>query len=560
MSIYSCDFESTSENQYNIENKTKVWLANCCDIDTLQHFTFYNLDDFFIWVQKTNHYHDRKTLYFHNLKFDGDFIINWLLRNNFKHSTEKKLNEREFSTIISDMGIWYGITICFKVYNKKKLQVKIFDSYKKLPFSVDKIAKSFNLPLEKLKIDYNKIIPNDYIPNDLEIQYIKNDCEIIARALKIQFEKNLNKITIGSDALNEFKNIFGKEKYKYLFPQFDYSIDCDLRKTYKGGYVYLNPLHKNKMLENISTYDVNSLYPYVMYEKLLPYGTPIYFKGKYKKDNQYPLFLQYLLVDFELKENHIPTVQEKGNLRFIPNEYIISTENEPIYLFLTNIDLEIFLKHYNIKSIEYIEGYKFKGNNDFFKEYINKWSKIKMNSVGAERELAKLMLNNLYGKFGTNPKRCNLIPQLINDEVKYIKGVEEIGKMSYVAMASFITAYARQICISTAQENYKNFVYCDTDSLHIIDNDKTPNINIDSKKLGYWKYEGTATKAKYLKAKSYIKLIEGKIKVTCAGLPDKVKEQVNFTNFNIGSCFKGKLLAKKVKGGTILKDTEFTIK
>jgi hypothetical protein len=50
------------------------------------------------------------------------------------------------------------------------------------------------------------------------------------------------------------------------------------------------------------------------------------------------------------------------------------------------------------------------------------------------------------------------------------------------------------------------------------------------------------------------------IKITCAGMPERCYEYVDFDNFEIGSSYIGKLQQKHVRGGVILKDTEFTIK
>ena len=49
-------------------------------------------------------------------------------------------------------------------------------------------------------------------------------------------------------------------------------------------------------------------------------------------------------------------------------------------------------------------------------------------------------------------------------------------------------------------------------------------------------------------------------KITCAGMPSRCYENVNFDNFEIGSSFEGKLQHSNVKGGVILKEKLFTIK
>ena len=43
-------------------------------------------------------------VYFHNLKFDGEFIIYWCLTHGFEHVNKKEdIKENTFTTLISDM-------------------------------------------------------------------------------------------------------------------------------------------------------------------------------------------------------------------------------------------------------------------------------------------------------------------------------------------------------------------------------------------------------------------------------------------------------------------------
>lgn len=564
MKRYTADFETTTSENFKRDGIVRVWAVNVCDIDTCTSvFTSNNIDDFFKWCEKG----ENKEIYFHNLKFDGTFIIDWLYRHNYKYADNDPF-AKSFKTLISDMGVWYEITIYYKVFNKRYHKVVIRDSLKKLPFSVHEISKAFNLETQKLEIDYNAYRAENYELNEQELKYIENDTKIVAEALRIQYSKGLEKMTIGADALNSFKNILSKKAFKYLFPVLNNEIDRDIRSSYKGGFVYLNPKHTNKVLNNVISFDVNSLYPSVMYDNAMPYQQPKYFKGKYKQDDLYPLFIQNIYVNFELKTGYLPTIQIKNNFRFKPTEYVTSSNNEMINLVLTSVDLALFLEHYNIMDIDYIDGFKFKQVRNLFKDYIEYWIEIKKSSTGAMRTLAKLMLNSLYGKFGTNPKKCQLKPIFDKEEnqVKYQRQEETIEDSVYTALASFVTAYARNKTIRTAQKVYKYFVYADTDSIHLVNTsyeEISKLIDVDDKNLGAWKYEGLAERAKFLRAKTYVKekVIdnEKKLFVTCAGMPDTCKENVTFDNFVVGAKFGGKLQSKRVRGGTILQDIEFTI-
>ena len=213
------------------------------------------------------------------------------------------------------------------------------------------------------------------------------------------------------------KKYFGKSKFEHYFPRLEYEIDKDLRKSYKGGFTYLNPIYKEKDVGKGSVLDVNSLYPSVMYEKMLPFGEPVFFEGQYEDDKIYPLYIQMITCSFEIKKNKIPMIQIKNNrMYFRPNEYLESSGGEVVCLVLTNVDLKLFLEQYNVYDLKYECGWKFKGIQGLFTKYIDKWIKIKNESTlsgnKGMRTLAKLMLNSLYGKFATSLDVQSKIPYL----------------------------------------------------------------------------------------------------------------------------------------------------
>ena len=198
MKQYMCDFETSTESWLALDNGTaRVWAGCCCTIEEEPQikFTVNNIDDFMNNLFKLG----RIECYFHNLKFDGEYIVNWLFHNGFVYDADGKTN-KSFSCVISSDGAWYEIEIVHKVLNKRYVKTTIYDSLKKLPMPVSRIAKSFNLPESKGQIDYDAYRPVGYELTDQEKEYITNDCIIVAKALFIQFSKGLKKMTIGSDA------------------------------------------------------------------------------------------------------------------------------------------------------------------------------------------------------------------------------------------------------------------------------------------------------------------------------------------------------------------------
>lgn len=596
MASFVADFETTTNPM-----DCRVWAYAICEVGNKNNILIGNtIDDFMNWCK------DRKEndlVYFHNLKFDSQFIINWLFKNGFKHTTEPRDKaSHTFNTMINDKGLFYQIEVIFYKKGKRVNKVVFQDSYKLIPLSVKEIARSLKLNISKLKIDYDahNDLPEGADLTDIEKEYIKHDVLIVAYGIEYFYSQGLNKMTIGACALAEYKSIIHKSTFDRLFPVPKYHED--VKQSYKGGFTYLNPKFAGKTVKNGIVLDVNSLYPSVMYDSNLPYGTPIFFKGKYEPDPLYPLYTQMLKCQFELKKGKIPTIQIKHGFDFKGSEYLHSSGETEVVLCLNSVDLEIFLDHYDVYNLEYVSGWKFRGTKGLFKEYIDKWSTNKIQAKDSGNHglylISKLMLNSLYGKFGTDTRVKEKIPYIGADKQLHYKDSNIKSRDGiYIAMASFITSYARKVTITSAQkimDDYNSgkskiqFVYADTDSLHCISDDFSlpEGLNIDDFDLGAWKFESKFTKAKFLRQKCYIekevitekeylKGIEdedenpflytkekGKyyyLKITVAGMPNSCYPYVTFNNFKIGASYKGKVVPKLVPNGIILEDIDFTI-
>lgn len=554
---FSCDFETTTKI-----DDCRVWAYGWMEIGKTSNFRIGNsLDEFMEWCSKIN-----ADLYFHNLRFDGEFIVSWLYRNGFKYDKEGK-EPNSFKTVISNMGQWYIIDICFGWKGKRKIHTVIYDSLKKLPFPVKKIAKDFNLHIEKGDIDYHTERPIGHEITEDEFKYIKNDIEIIACALQIQYEQGLEKMTTGSDSLHGFKNTISKKVFDRYFPVFSKKLDDEIRYAYRGGFTWLNKRFASSIIDGGIVFDVNSLYPYVMYTMDLPYGIPIGYDGEYKHDDDYPLYIQHVRCSFVVRDGYIPTIQIKGDLRFKGTEYLETSKGEIVDLYVTNVDWEMIQEHYLLMDVEYMTGWKFKKCKGLFNDFIDYWTHIKTTSDGAIKAIAKLMLNSLYGKFASNPDVTGKVPIMKDDgSIGFVEGEKEEKDPIYTPMGVFITSWARWITIGTAQKCYDRIIYCDTDSIHLTGTEIPKAIEdvIDPKKLGFWKFEYEFKRGKYIRQKTYYNEIEKENvcvkKVACAGMTERIRPRVSMNNFKEGFKSKGKLLPKHVVGGVVLVDTEFTIK
>lgn len=537
-----------------------------------------DIDSFINYCSLIN---ESSSFYFHNLKFDGEFIIHYLLTHGFVHVNEKKLGVNQFSTIISDLNVFY----CIKVKFKEEVIISFFDSLKLLNFSVEEVAKAFNLSIKKLEIDYKAKREKGHKITDEEKEYLKHDVMIMSLALEKMFEMKITRMTIASNAMNFFKDTISKKRFEEWFKPPLY--DKDLRQAYKGGFTYLNEIYRGKEVKEGIVLDVNSLYPSVMYYSPMPYGEGIYFDGKYVPDKLYNLYIQNITCQFRIKKDMIPTIQIKNNLSFVPTEYLSSSNGESINLTLTNVDLKLFLEHYDIYDVSYNWGWKYKSSTKIFKRYIDYWNELKVKATKEGnkplRTIAKLMLNSLYGKFAASPEGRSKIPYLDNNTVKYKLSELEERTAYYLPISIFITSWARDKTIRSAQAVYHRFIYADTDSLHLEGTYIPENLLISDTELGKWKIESTFKRGKYLRQKCYIEdavtpvdeiekfkkenpeclhLVskDSIINIVCAGMPKGCYKNVTWENFDYGSVFDGKLGVKHTDGGIVLVDTTFTIK
>lgn len=578
MRSYVADFETTTN-----ENDCRVWAWAVCEVGDLQNvYIGTNIDDFMEWCEDRP---ENVRVYFHNLRFDAQFLMSWLFQNDFKHVQKKDRATKTFTTVISDKGLYYSLEVIFFLRGKRVKKVTFWDSLKVIPLSVEEIAESFKMPIKKKKIDYSA---HDNLPygsplTKEEKEYIINDVRIVADALAEFHAHGLCKMTIGSCALNEYKNMISAKDFKRWFPVPKYHND--VKQGYRGGFTYLNPKFAGKKVGNGVVLDVNSMFPFVMKEKLLPFGTPIFYKGKYEEDKLYPLYTQMIRCQFELKKDKIPTIQIKDSLFYSGHEYLTTSGDESIVLCLNSVDLELFFEQYEVYNPEYISGWKFQATTGLFDEYVEKWNNKKMEAKEQENWglylIAKLYLNSLYGKFGSGIVNKTKIPYMDKDGVIHFKDGEPEEKDGvYIAMASFITSHARDIIVRTSQkitDDYNSgkskiqWIYSDTDSLHCVSEDFSlpEGLEIDSKKLGAFKFESKFRRGKFLRQKCYIEEStedvynsdpEYELKVTVAGMPKECHEKVNFNNFRIGAKYIGKKVPQIVAGGVVLKAVDFTIK
>lgn len=535
-----------------------------------------DLTDFLDTIGESN-----VVVYFHNLRFDGRFIIDHLLKAGYLHAEGPGGTPPGFfRTLISDMGAFYSITVTWL----NGFHTEFRDSAKKLPMTVKRIAESFKMEQLKGEIDYDKPRPVGYRPDEAEQDYIRRDVWIVARAVGQQLHQGMHKLTVGADALADFKSTIGKNQFDRLFPVLSYSMDAEIRRAYRGGFTYADPRFRGRLVGEGKVFDVNSLYPSVMYQQSIPYGEPQFVRGKVTPTKSHPLTIFGVTFTARLKPNHVPCIQIKHNMMFQANEYLHDID-EPTTLMMTNVDFDLMCEHYDVDVLAWENGWRFKAASGVFDTYIDKYMRIKANSTGGIREISKLFLNSLYGKFATRPDVTGKVPYLDDHgTVRLRRGIDEVRNPVYTAAGVFITSYARDVTIRAAQAHYDSFAYADTDSLHLLRPDVPDTLNVHPSDLGAWKHELDFEAAWYVRAKAYLERdFQGNYHNAVAGIPTHISAALTFDDLTPGRLIevgkhgdvtrasawphdptapvavRGKLNPKPVPGGVVLTDTPYEL-
>lgn len=646
LTYYVGDFETTV---YDGQTFTEVWASGICELFTEDAVILHSIKETYDYLNNLNKH---IVIYYHNLKFDGTFWLNFLMSNGFKEAVydfidlehfdfmkEKFMKRNTYRYSISDMGQWYSITI--KTNHDKFIYIQ--DSLKLLPFSLKRIGKSFKTKHQKLDIEYTGYRYSGCPITEDEEQYLKNDLYVIKEALEIMHQQGHNRLTIGSCCLQEFRDIFTannllmpKEYYDYFPNLYNVPLDASIygtdnagdyiKNAYRGGWCYLVKGKENKEYTSGITADVNSLYPSVMHSEsrsIYPYKLPTFWHGStIPEEAQKPNRFYYIRFKcrFYIKEGKLPTLQIKNNYLYNAREMLTTSDvydrkNNKYYrwinkdgkaipttviLTMTMMDYKMFLDHYNVEEFEILDGCYFMACAGLFDDYINKYKQIKMNSTGAVRELAKLFLNNLYGKMATSTDSSFKIARQREDGSLKFTCIERFDKEpGYIAIGAAITSYARCFTITAAQLNYHGvdnpgFIYADTDSIHCnLPPDKVKGIRVHPTDFCAWKLEATWDYGMFVRPKTYIEhVIEKDLEpcspeynIKCAGMPDNCKElflasvtqdysrlkldkldeeELTFihekrelSDFKVGLTVPGKLLSKQIPGGTLLCKTTY---
>jgi hypothetical protein len=355
------------------------------------------------------------------------------------------------------------------------------DSYNLLPVPL--------ASYQKTEIDYNKF-ESDVRQQHMEeiTDYLKDDCRDLYTVVQTFIDNHGMPITLASAALKFWKNNY------YTGEMFNSSQSFynRFKDYYYGGRVECFTM--GVIQEVVKIYDINSAYPFAMSD-FHPWGF-----GYSVMDDLPDSNLERCFIDCDaISKGTFPQRAKDGSLVF-PNSSEVLNFKITGWEYLAAIETgtaEIISINSVIQFDDIIT----------FGDYVDYWFEKKAelkNGDKAEYLIAKLFLNSLYGKFGSNPQKYKSYHTL---EPQYVRACEELEQKTFagmlgknalmskeldedeqhfynVATAASVTGFVRAYlwrAICKAEKVY----YCDTDSIICRDF----NIEI-SPELGKWNFEG----------------------------------------------------------------------
>lgn len=499
-----------------------------------EYFYFETVENFWVWLKsKLKH---KYTLYVFAHNFDFD----WQVLQGFK--MVKEVLGGEITRAIFDSNVFHiKVRVKgFDGYPDHRCNIEFISTTNYTPYPLKKIGKIIGI--EKMEIDF-KTANKEYLK-----EYCKRDTEIL-----LAFVEYLLKFIQQHDLGNFQPTIAGQSftAFRHRFMKYDIYIHAKPKATelerlsYKGGRTEACFIGKWK--GKVYKLDINSMYPFVMRKheyptklvKVLPYASVSQLKRIMEK---------YLVIARMKVKVYKPVVGVKRTKLIFPIGVF-----EDVF---TSPEIELIMRYGEILQVKEVAIYE---KAPIFVEYVDYFydlrQRFKQEGNEVMQYFAKIFMNSLYGKFGQRNEYFRKIGEypkeeyvairyydadnkkwgyyrIIGNKIEEKDGYVE-GENSFVAIASFVTAYARCYLWELIEKaGEENVLYMDTDSLFVTEKG-FENLKdfIHDKELGKLKVEGVTDDLEIWGAKNYRIGNEIKrkgIRKDAKQIDDRTYEQIQF--------------------------------
>lgn len=529
----------------------------------------------------------KKHIFVHNISFEFQFLSGNFKLNNVFARKERKVIKCE----IEEYNIIFRCT------------------YYMTNVALSKLTDVYNLPVRKKTgdLDYT-LVRNSKTPlSSKELAYCEYDCLVIYYYIKqeLSLYKKFDKIP------NTLTGRVRKELQARVLKDYNYrskvqkSINTDphiynlLIDCFAGGYTHANWLYVNEVIKNVTSWDFTSSYPYVMLVEKYPSTAFKKCNIRNIKSILFDDFAYIINIEFKnIKSNYFNNIISKSKAYYIENGVydngkIVSASI--LKIVINEIDLKIIQEFYTFDNYNILEIYyanksylPYKLIDFILDKYYNKTAY--KNVAGKEYlySIEKSKFNSLYGMSVTNTIKDECVfseygnwttKKLNNSDILEKLNTEHKKGFLSFAYGVWVTSYARYNLLSNVKLLDEYVIYCDTDSIKLVEgydinvihnynktvDDKISRVanfyDIDIKrfnpidcdgithKIGLFDNDGEYLYFKTLGAKKYCYIDKAKkeLHITVAGVPKKGVSALknNIDNFKDDLFFKSSETGKK---------------
>lgn len=442
-------------------------------------------------------------------------------------------------------------------------------------------------PISKLvgDLDYSKLRLTNTPLTEKEWGYIENDIRVLLHYIQETIEQDGDITRIPLTKTGYVRNYCRKncfkhfKRYKALMNELTLEPDeyLQLKRAFAGGFTHAHALYVKEVVENVSSFDFTSSYPYVMLSEKFPMSK----SEKIEKLESYEQF-SYLLHNycclFDIRLTNLrPTNNYDHPLSYskcwgVEHEEEMWIDNGRVVkaktLWTTITEQDYFV----LEAFYSWDDYEIANLRIYKKDYLPKQlalsilkfygDKTQLKGIDGQEVLymlSKNMLNACYGM---------MVTDIVRDEIEYEDNEYKIGKPNletainkynsnfkrflFYPWGVWVTSYARANLFSGILEFGKDYIYSDTDSIKAknvqnhMDYIKSYNAEVMeklnaaaaywsinpslfapvnqkgvSKPMGVWDFEGTYKRFKTLGAKRYLVETDKGYQLTVAGVGKK---------------------------------------
>lgn len=604
--MYVCDFETITQNTewYKKHNSTGIVYGHFKSMDGSVESSFNNIEDMFKDLVEVNR-GNKIRVFFHNLSFDGVFILDWLGRNGF--TLDNALPRNKTFTVFRTTGSKiFNIRVRYLNKNFEFCCSKLL-----LTASVKALGKCVNIDKYVSEAQETEEFYNVEPEYNLEVFELKNrdyclycqrDVEIVRLSLigfftslkqfledfgggsytkKVMEGTTISQISLALQLMcAERSGVSSNDLFLH------HKVEREIMDKFtNGGLTISNEAYRTKELKDLEGYviDLKSAYPAVMSGKI-PYGEMLFTRPT---EGDYCEFLEVYYTCLRPKNHKIPLLKNWNDKSINAPNYYLEADNYTTYLLKE--EMELIEQLYDFTGKMVLKRYFFR-LKDYLTDFVSYGFKMKefhkKEGRAASSHTFKILLNSAYGihakrtdfksvcqwkgeNWSDKKKKYELSEIDLNreDRHSYIPNnklyaydfIDYVNDQSFISshkgIANYVTAMTRcKLLRGILHFKPENFLYCDTDSLFLMNVSEDEIRDYCGNQLGDWELEDKKfDTAIVMRSKNYQLYKDNEIvKSGSAGIKKNALDLRQERMKTVVEILAAALIPQRVKGGLIL--------